>query len=72
MWPRDTAYMELHSLPIRPWCAAYLPFELEDMPLLVPGLSPLNFPDLPTFLKKPDGHPALNQILTWTRLIGSL
>ncbi|KAL6294587.1 hypothetical protein ACE6H2_002729 [Prunus campanulata] len=31
---------------------------LEDMPLLVPGLPPLNFPDLPTFLKKPDSYPA--------------
>ncbi|CAB4264447.1 unnamed protein product [Prunus armeniaca] len=35
-----------------------LPCKLEDMPLLVPGLPPLNFPDLPTFLKKPDRYPA--------------
>ncbi|TQD86097.1 hypothetical protein C1H46_028371 [Malus baccata] len=35
-----------------------LPCKLEDMPLLVPGLPPLNLPDLPSFLKKPDSNPA--------------
>ncbi|KAB2624667.1 UDP-glycosyltransferase 74B1-like [Pyrus ussuriensis x Pyrus communis] len=35
-----------------------LPCKLEDMPLLFPGLPPLNLPDLPSFLKKPDSHPA--------------
>ncbi|KAL5826643.1 hypothetical protein ACOSQ3_018482 [Xanthoceras sorbifolium] len=35
-----------------------LPFKVEDRPLLVPGLPPLNFPDLPTFLSVPQSYPA--------------
>ncbi|CBI32099.3 unnamed protein product, partial [Vitis vinifera] len=35
-----------------------LPVKLEDTPLLLPGLPPLNFPDLPTFVKFPESYPA--------------
>ncbi|KAA8529523.1 hypothetical protein F0562_033678 [Nyssa sinensis] len=35
-----------------------LPVKMEDTPLLVPGLPPLNFPDLPSFLKAPESYPA--------------
>ncbi|KAG2707415.1 hypothetical protein I3760_05G147500 [Carya illinoinensis] len=35
-----------------------LPVNLENEPLLVPGLPPLNFPDLPSFLKFPESYPA--------------
>ncbi|KAH7515777.1 hypothetical protein FEM48_Zijuj10G0062400 [Ziziphus jujuba var. spinosa] len=34
-----------------------LPFKPENMPLLIPGFPPLNFDDLPSFLKFPDGYP---------------
>lgn len=35
-----------------------LPVKLEDFPLLLPGLPPLNFSDWPTFLKFPEHYPA--------------
>ncbi|XP_061991709.1 UDP-glycosyltransferase 74B1-like [Rosa rugosa] len=35
-----------------------LPFKLEDMPLVIPGLPPLDIADLPGMLKKPDSNPA--------------
>lgn len=35
-----------------------LPVKLENIPLLVPGLPPLNFPDLPSFLPLPESYPA--------------
>ncbi|KAL4639209.1 hypothetical protein ACB092_03G201100 [Castanea dentata] len=35
-----------------------LPLKLETTPLLIPGLPPLNFPDLPSFLKLPESYPA--------------
>ncbi|KAK3223245.1 hypothetical protein Dsin_010270 [Dipteronia sinensis] len=35
-----------------------LPVNIEDMPLLVPGLPPLNFHDLPTFVRFPQSNPA--------------
>ncbi|KAJ4711179.1 Glycosyltransferase [Melia azedarach] len=35
-----------------------LPVKNEDAPLLIPGLPPLNFPDLPTFVKFPESYPA--------------
>ncbi|KAF3431327.1 hypothetical protein FNV43_RR26058 [Rhamnella rubrinervis] len=34
-----------------------LPFKLENLPLLIPGLPPLNLDDLPSFLKFPEGYP---------------
>lgn len=42
-----------------------LPVTLEDTPLSIPGLPPLNFIDLPTFAKFPESYPAyLAMILT--------
>ena len=35
-----------------------LPVKPEDTPLLLPGLPPLNFPDVPTFVKFPESYPA--------------
>lgn len=35
-----------------------LPLTLETTPLLLPGLPPLNFRDLPSFLRFPDSYPA--------------
>nr|POE74104.1 udp-glycosyltransferase 74f2 [Quercus suber]POF11777.1 udp-glycosyltransferase 74f2 [Quercus suber] len=35
-----------------------LPLKLETTPLLIPGLPPLNSPDLPSFLKLPESYPA--------------
>ena len=35
-----------------------LPVKLASTPLLIPGLPPLNFPDLPSFLKLPESYPA--------------
>ncbi|KAA8533094.1 hypothetical protein F0562_033373 [Nyssa sinensis] len=35
-----------------------LPVKKEDMPLLLPGLPPLNSLDLPSFIKTPESHPA--------------
>jgi N-hydroxythioamide S-beta-glucosyltransferase len=35
-----------------------LPVNLASTPLLIPGLPPLNFPDLPSFLKLPESYPA--------------
>ncbi|XP_043714714.1 UDP-glycosyltransferase 74B1-like [Telopea speciosissima] len=35
-----------------------LPIKMEDLPLSIPGLHKLNYPDLPAFLKDPDSHPA--------------
>ncbi|XP_043714722.1 UDP-glycosyltransferase 74B1-like [Telopea speciosissima] len=35
-----------------------LPIKMEDLPLSIPGLYKLNYPDLPAFLKDPDSHPA--------------
>nr|XP_048319007.1 UDP-glycosyltransferase 74B1-like [Ziziphus jujuba var. spinosa] len=34
-----------------------LPVKQEDMPLLIHGFPPLNFPDLPSFLKFPERYP---------------
>ncbi|XP_059655990.1 UDP-glycosyltransferase 74B1-like [Cornus florida] len=35
-----------------------LPVKMEDTPLLLPGLPPLNLPDLPGFVKAPESNPA--------------
>ncbi|KAE8023405.1 hypothetical protein FH972_009100 [Carpinus fangiana] len=35
-----------------------LPLKLESGPLLIPGVPPLNFPDLPSFLRLPESYPA--------------
>ncbi|CAK9137828.1 unnamed protein product [Ilex paraguariensis] len=35
-----------------------LPVKIEDTPMMIPGLPPLNFPDLPSFLKAPESYPA--------------
>ncbi|KDP21298.1 hypothetical protein JCGZ_21769 [Jatropha curcas] len=35
-----------------------LPLEPENMPLVLPGIPPLNYCDLPTFLRYPDSYPA--------------
>ncbi|KAJ4961429.1 hypothetical protein NE237_021339 [Protea cynaroides] len=35
-----------------------LPVKVEDMPLCIPGLHKLGYPDLPSFLKAPDSYPA--------------
>lgn len=35
-----------------------LPVKMEDLPLFVPGLPPLNCPDLPSFIRFPESYPA--------------
>ncbi|KAI3824920.1 hypothetical protein L1987_06393 [Smallanthus sonchifolius] len=35
-----------------------LPLRLEDCPVVIPGVPPLNFEDLPSFLNAPGSHPA--------------
>ncbi|KAF8399320.1 hypothetical protein HHK36_015185 [Tetracentron sinense] len=35
-----------------------LPVKLEETPLLIPGAPPLNFLDMPSFLKAPEAYPA--------------
>ncbi|XP_028754374.1 UDP-glycosyltransferase 74B1-like [Neltuma alba] len=35
-----------------------LPVKMEDLPLLIPGLPPLNCSDLPSFIRLPESYPA--------------
>lgn len=35
-----------------------IPVKTEDLPLLVPGLPPLNCEDLPSFVRLPESYPA--------------
>ncbi|XP_057948723.1 UDP-glycosyltransferase 74B1 [Malania oleifera] len=35
-----------------------LPVKREKLPLVLPGMPPLEYPDLPSFVKRPESHPA--------------
>ncbi|KAH7515774.1 hypothetical protein FEM48_Zijuj10G0062000 [Ziziphus jujuba var. spinosa] len=51
-----------------------LPVKQEDMPLLIHGFPPLNFPDLPSFLKFPERYPEAKAVSNlWPgKLIGPM